>query len=220
MTNNPVPPDRPHVYAFSTKRLVLLACIVALLIALGLALGIRIERYQQSQTAGLSRPPDAPEAVSPPAGSAIKKAGDAAARKSRPPASEASGVEPVKPKPAPKPRAVEPKPRAVEPKPAKTVTPPAQPTKPVAAKAEPAAPRGHYAVQVESSQDKSKASLQVETLIRNRFSAYIEQVDLEGKGRFYRVMVGPFQTKTQAKEARDALARDSRFTDSLVRYIP
>lgn len=213
MTNNPVPPDRPHVYAFSTKRLVLLACIVALLIALGLALGIRIERYQQSQTAGLSRPLDAPEAVSPPAGSAIKKAGDAAARKSQPPASEASGVEPVKPKPAPKPR-------AVEPKPAKTVTPPAQPTKPVAAKAEPAAPRGHYAVQVESSQDKSKASLQVETLIRNRFSAYIEQVDLEGKGRFYRVMVGPFQTKTQAKEARDALARDSRFTDSLVRYIP
>lgn len=213
MTNNPVPPDRPHVYAFSTKRLVLLACIVALLIALGLALGIRIERYQQSQTAGLSRPLDAPEAVSPPAGSAIKKAGDAAARKSRPSASEASGVEPVKSKPAPKPR-------AVEPKPAKTVTPPAQPTKPVAAKAEPAAPRGHYAVQVESSQDKSKASLQVETLIRNRFSAYIEQVDLEGKGRFYRVMVGPFQTKTQAKEARDALARDSRFTDSLVRYIP
>lgn len=213
MTNNPVPPDRPHVYAFSTKRLVLLACIVALLIALGLALGIRIERYQQSQTAGLSRSLDAPEAVSPPAGSAIKKAGDAAARKSQPSASEASGVEPVKPKPAPKPR-------AVEPKPAKTVTPPAQPTKPVAAKAEPAEPRGHYAVQVESSQDKSKASLQVETLIRNRFSAYIEQVDLEGKGRFYRVMVGPFQTKTQAKEARDALARDSRFTDSLVRYIP
>ena len=209
MTNNPVAPDRPHVYAFSTKRLVLLASIVALLIALGLALGIRIERYQQPQTAGLSRTPDAPEAVSPPAGSAIKKAGDAATRKSQPPASEASGAKPVKPKPAPKPR-------AVEPKPAKAVTPPTQPK----TKAKPAAPRGHYAVQVESSQDKGKASLQVETLIRNGFSAYIEQVDLEGKGRFYRVMVGPFQTKTKAKEAQGALARDSRFTNSLIRYIP
>ena len=53
MANDIVPSDRPHVYAFSTKRLVMMASVVLLLIALSLMLGIRIERYQRTTLVGL-----------------------------------------------------------------------------------------------------------------------------------------------------------------------
>ena len=48
MMNKPGQPDKARVYAFGNKRLVLLACMVLLLIALSMMLGIRIERHQQS----------------------------------------------------------------------------------------------------------------------------------------------------------------------------
>ncbi len=215
MTNSPVPPDRPHIYAFSTKRLVLLSSMLMFLIALGLMLGIRIEKSQQTQTAGLSGAP-APKA-------AVARPGSEAEKENREAASPA--VEPTKAKPVPKPAAVKAAPRKVAPRIVKPTPTPVAPTpvKTVAAKpakTEPAPRRGRYAVQVESSQDKSRAALQVETLKKNGFPAFLEQADLGDKGRYYRVMVGPYQTKTQAKEAQSALARDSRFTNSLIRYIP
>lgn len=252
MTNNPVPPERPHVYAFSTKRLVLLASVVLLLVAFSLMLGIRIERYQQS--AGVVPPrtvqiPDPqPAAEGAAVGSATKPHVSATPKatavapakkeaKAQPPPSAAPKIE-AKPTPAPKPVA-QPKPKP-KPKPApkpepKKVEPVKEPEpvkkapepKPAQQTSEPAtstpkkeAPRGHYSIQLESSQDKTKATMQVELLKSKGYAAYLETVDLKDRGRFYRIMVGPFQTKEKAKEIQRSLAKDSRFTDSLIRYVP
>jgi len=226
MTNNPVPPERPHVYAFSTKRLVLLASVVLLLVALSLMLGIRIERYQQS--AGVVPPrtvqiPDPqPAAEGAAVGSATKPHVSATPNatavapakkeaKAQPPPSAAPKIE-AKPAPAPKPVA-QPKPKP-KPKPAQQTSEPATSTP----KKE--APRGHYSIQLESSQDKTKATMQVELLKSKGYAAYLETVDLKDRGRFYRIMVGPFQTKEKAKAIQRSLAKDSRFTDSLIRYVP
>jgi cell division septation protein DedD len=218
MTNSPVPPDRPHIYAFSVKRLVLLASLVVLVIALGLMLGIRIEKYQQTQTAGLRAAP-APKAAVTKAGSETKeKSRDAAPPKVEPTKTKAASKAPAPVKASSKkavPKTAKPAPKPVAPAPVKAVT-----AKPAAPKTEVAPRRARYTVQVESSQDRGKATIQVETLKNNGFSAFLEQADLGDKGRYYRVMVGPYQTKAQAKEAQSALARDSRFTDSLIRYIP
>jgi cell division septation protein DedD len=225
VTNDIVPSDRPHVYAFSTKRLVLMASIVLLLIALSLMLGIRIERYQQTQTVAPATPAvmygsgakqepaalkagvtETPAPAKPDAKSAVStsvKSQPIAPKKAVAP----KLAEQAKPAPKPKKKAAAPKP-APE-KEAKTPAP-----------APKVAPKKHFAVQVQSSQDKAKAALQVDTLKKKGFDAYLEDVQLEGKGTFYRVMVGPFATKAQANEAKTALARDSRFTDSLIRYIP
>jgi cell division septation protein DedD len=239
MTNNPVPLDRPHVYAFSTKRLVLLASMVLTLIALGMMLGIRIERQQQAQVMG-HRPSGgtpAQKMAALPTGSALKKEkstpeiGAAQTREvkqikaatsetkkvAKAVTSTGAESEPAESQPAPKPVTA----------PVKQAQPVAEPTateaaveaeKPVAS--EKTVRRGHYAVQVEASQDKAKADLQVEILKKKGLKAYIDQVDLGEKGRFFRVMVGPFQTKTQAKEARNTLSEDSRFTGSFIKYIP
>ena len=214
MTNDAVPSERPHVYAFSTKRLVLMASIVLLLIALSLMLGIRIERYQHAQAVEPGTRPvtyDAsPKQLTPASAKPDAKAAVSTPAKSPP----APSKQTVKPKPMeqPKPAAETIKKKAA-PKPAPKVearTPAPTP------KVE---PKKHFAVQLQSSQDKVKAALQVDTLKKKGFDAYLEDVQIEGKGTFHRVMVGPFATKAQANEAKTALAQDSRFADSLIRYI-
>ncbi len=201
MTNSPTPPDRPYVYAFGAKRLVLLASLVLSLVAFSLMLGIRIERYQQS--AGEVMRQASPQEISKPVGSSSKTD------------NKAEPAESSSPVALPK---TEVKPKAASAAPAKTKAPaPAKDTSPPPKKA---VQRGHYAVQVESSQDRTKASLQVRLLKDKGFKSYLEEVDLGDKGRYFRVMVGPFQTKAEAGKVRSALAEDSRFTGSYIRYLP
>lgn len=230
MRNKPAPPDRPYVYAFSTGRLVLLACMVLLLIALSLMLGIRIEKYQRSASLSLLEPVGEP-ARQAPVKAPSKSAGSLS--KAEPAGVKPGGVAPQKAEarpeaePAPKPKPEAPKPKTAKPVKAapaeKQAASPAVATRPSKAAASPAEKvvrRGHYAVQVESSQDKAKAERQVELLKKRGFTSYLEEVNIEGKGRFFRVMVGPYESKAEARQARNALAKDSRFAGSYVRYLP
>ena len=198
MANNPVPRDKPRVYAFSPGRLVLLVCMVLTLMALCLMLGIRIERYQQSGDIAV---------VESAAGTPEKAFSKHVEAVSKPEPVAGSGKTASSPKPA-----------------AKAATAPAapktSPKKPVPTRQEKPEPRGHYAVQVEASQDKSRAGLQVDLLKKNGYDAYLEPIDLGARGRFFRVMVGPYGTEAEAKKVRTGLIRDSRFSESYIRYLP
>jgi septal ring-binding cell division protein DamX len=193
-------------------------------------LGIRIERFQKPSNFAISesggptvvKPPsepaeEPPEAATAAAAQPQEATPDAPEKpKAEPPtSSEQPPPAPEKPKatepaPAPKP---EPKAAAPAPKPA-----PEKPAPPPAKKEE--APTFHYAVQVSSSQDKSMAASYTEVLKGKGFASYVEEVDLGDRGRFFRVMVGPFKTEAEAKKARGQLVADSRFVDSYIRYLP
>jgi len=231
MANNPVPRDKPRVYAFSPGRLVLLVCMVLTLMALCLMLGIRIEKYQQSgdiavveSAAGASEKASSKHVK--PASKSEPVAGSGKTASSRKPAAKAATA-PAAPKTQPgkttqasKPKAPEP---AKKPGPKKAVATTAaktSPKKPVPTRQEKPEPRGHYAVQVEASQDKSRAGLQVDLLKKNGYDAYLEPIDLGAKGRFFRVMVGPYGTEAEAEKVRTDLIRDSRFSESYIRYLP
>jgi cell division septation protein DedD len=58
---------------------------------------------------------------------------------------------------------------------------------------------GQYAVQVASFPDLQIAREMEESLKSKTYPAYIETVDLPGKGTWYRVKVGGFTTENEAK---------------------
>ncbi|UCD56027.1 MAG: SPOR domain-containing protein [Candidatus Hydrogenedentota bacterium] len=248
MTNKTSQPGKPYVYAFSSARLVLLACVVLALMALSLMLGIRIERYQRaSEVVAFERLPRAPvQAPSEPAGApsetetpvaepqkatpaqAEKPAAQKVVSPKQPPPAppepeEARAAEPPKPEEA---KAAEPpKPEetkvAEPPKPEPSVsTPKVEPRKQVPPPEKKEVPKGHYAIQVSSSQDKAMAISQAQVLKRKAFPAYIEAINLGAKGRWFRVMIGPFRTKAEAEKVLSRLAEDSSFAGSYVRYLP
>jgi len=212
MTNRSAPPDKPYMYAFSSARLVLLVCMVLALMAFSLMLGIRIERYQRANKVieyerlrrlSAQPPPEEVTTLSETESGFVQPVTSAA----EPP--ERSEPKPTAPKPA------------VSPKPTAPVSEPKiEPKKPAPPPEIKKAAEGHYAVQVASSQDKIMADSQVEILKGNGFEAYIEEIDLKAKGRFFRVMVGPFRTEAKAAEVRGKLIKDSRFSDSYIRYLP
>ena len=228
MPNKIVPPDKPYVYGFNSARLVLLVCIVLALMLLSLMLGIRIERYQRANkviayerlrhmSAQQSRKQDEP----------LPEAEDDPIRsvESAPAPSEGSASKTTTT--TERPESTQPKPATAKPappeKPEATTavsSPKIEPKKPVPPQKEKEVSEGHYAVQVASSQDGSMAGSQVEILKKKGFESYVEEIDLGAKGRFFRVMVGPFQTSTKAKEVRGELIKDSRFSDSYIRYLP
>ena len=238
MTNKTHPPDKPYVYAFSSAQLVLLVCMVLALMLLSLMLGIRIERYQRTnkiiayerlrQTSKPSpeQAPTLPEAgsglVQPVKSAPAPLKGSEAKTTASPKQPEPTPPTPATAKPVPPPKPVPVKP-SPQPKPeakAALSTPKVEPKKPTPPPEEEPVSKGHYAVQVASSQDKSMAGTQAEILKKKGFESYVEEIDLESKGRFFRVMVGPFQTKTKALEVRGELIKDSRFSDSYIRYLP
>ena len=135
---------------------------------------------------------------------------------------------PSDPEPAETSKAVTPK--TAEPQPAKPVATKPPPPKPRIVKAAPKAQaiapapqktdKKHYAIQVESSSNKGRATLQIDVLKKKGFAAFIEEVNIEGKGTYYRVMIGPFLTKAQASDERNSLMKDPKYANSLIRYIP
>jgi len=219
MTRNPVPPDKPFVYAFNTPRLVLLVCIVLVLITFSLMLGIRIERYQQTTSlAGYETirdlsPEIVPESMTEPAG--VKR--DTAKSTTLKPA-PLQPTDSAKKEPADQPASAK---AILQKTPSKTETKaaaPAEPQKPPAKKK--TSTGRHYAVQVSSSQNKAKSVALVNTLKKKGFAAYLEEIDLGAKGLFYRIMVGPFETEKEAKKVQNQLAADSKFSGAYIRYLP
>jgi cell division septation protein DedD len=240
MNNKSAPPAKPYVYAFTSGQLVILLCLVLVLMVLSLMLGIRIEGYQRTgrdvphetarqlpapqalpaQSADLQETPaTAEEAPVEEPAAAEKSAAETAV--STPPA-PAKTEQPVQtPKPEPKPAVTAPKP---EPKPAVT-SPKPEPAKTQPAEAKPVtvtkeAPNKRYVVQVSSSQDKSMAASQTDILKQKGFAAFVEEADLGAKGRFYRVMIGPFPTEAEAQRIRSQVVKDPMFAASYVRQLP
>lgn len=230
MTKNPVPPEKPFVYAFGTPRLVLLACIILALITFSLMLGIRIERYQQtSSVAGYETIRElAPKTTRKPMKEIVDiRQEDVEPTTSKPAplqstdsATEEPGVQPASAK-AP-----------LEKESSQSETKPAEPAKVSASQAEQATPSEkpqvkkktsatrHYAVQVLSSQDKTKSLAIVDLLNKKGLTAYLEEIDLGAKGLFYRIMVGPFETEKEAKKVQSQLAADSKYPGAYIRYLP
>jgi len=216
--------------------------MVLILMALSLMLGIRIERYQSGvgfqhfeqavQAPLITSPESITDAVKT---VQTEEVAPAAALHSKP-APEPPAVaakEEVKPEAPPQisPQVVS----AVVPvkaedvkaeegkaEPAKVVekkdlpAPPAPEQKQAAATVE----KGHFAIQVTSSQDKNMATAQMSTLKDKGFPSFIEEIDIENKGRFYRVLVGPYQTEAEATEVLSRLKKDSRFAGGYVRFLP
>ena len=127
-----------------------------------------------------------------------------------------------KPKPAPPKKLVEPlqqpkkEKKAVVKEAPKVI--PKEPPPPAPKKVE--ATGLNYAIQIASSQDKALAESQRNILNKKGFASYIEVIDLAAKGRFYRVMVGPFQTKAEATNVQKQLTKDPTFADCYVRQLP
>ncbi len=114
--------------------------------------------------------------------------------------------------------------------PAKSETKPSPAAKPAAApptkKPEPIASskkevsKTRFAVQISASQDKETSNSQAEQLKKKGFTTYIEEINVPGKGRFYRVLVGPFPTEAEAGKIRSQIAKDSSFAGCYVRSVP
>lgn len=238
MSDKGVPPGKQYVYAFSSGKLVLLVSVVLILMALSLMLGIRLERFQSGADLNdfgtakepASSPVPAPEAKAPTVIQPEKPVAEPSEKIETPAAALTSETSKEKAAAPPEvPAASAAQAETAEKKEEKTAPAPKEETKVVAVptvvknkKAQPPPPpeKGHYAVQVSSSQEKAMAANQVDGLKRNGFSAFIEETVIEKKGRFYRVLVGPYATEAEAVSAQNKLKKDSTFAGSFVRYLP
>jgi len=70
------------------------------------------------------------------------------------------------------------------------------------------APRGKLTIQVASLKDYTAAKKMVANLKLKNFSAYRVVADIPGKGRYYRVRVGYFQNKKDAKSTLQRLKKE------------
>jgi DedD protein len=66
---------------------------------------------------------------------------------------------------------------------------------------------GRFVVQVGSYQDERIARIQAEKMENYGYRAWVESADIPGKGRFYRVRVGGFETLTDAEKTAESLSK-------------
>ncbi|HEX9052171.1 MAG TPA: SPOR domain-containing protein [Anaeromyxobacter sp.] len=121
---------------------------------------------------------------------------------------DAPAAPPPAPPPAPAPAASPPPVAAPPPAEPPVAAPaPAPAAKPVEAAPRAAPPDRPWTIQLAAAQDRAEAERTAE-----RFAALhprIEQADVPGKGRFYRVRVGAFETKPDAERYLRDVARET-----------
>jgi cell division septation protein DedD len=66
-------------------------------------------------------------------------------------------------------------------------------------------PEGKYTVQVGSFQSEKEAKKLVEALKSRGYPVFIKQIEISGKGTWYRVRIGTFKTRQEAKIYGDTL---------------
>jgi cell division septation protein DedD len=243
MSDKELPSGKQYVYAFSSRKLVLLVSMVLILMALSMMLGIRLERFQR--TMGLDATEVAQKEVPlAPAPSAETEAQTVPAEALEnadvapadvPQAAEKSVDAPPQAQPAPAPAAQVAQPakqksaqEAVAQKPVaaplpvshKEIVQPVPPPSSQKAAQAPPAGKGYFAIQISSSQDKALATHQMEELKAKGFHAYVQEIAIEGKGKFYRLLIGPFKTEAEATVTLNKLKKDSSYAGSYVRYLP
>lgn len=79
------------------------------------------------------------------------------------------------------------------------------------------AAKGHYEIQVAALQDKKKAEGLAQKLRALGFAPRVVEKDLPGKGRWYRLIVGGFETREKAKAAADRLDSKIHGVKSVIR---
>ncbi|MBU4074350.1 MAG: SPOR domain-containing protein [Proteobacteria bacterium] len=84
----------------------------------------------------------------------------------------------------------------------KSVTPPAEPQP----EEEAAQGKGRYEIQAGAYRERKKAEQLVQKISSPGFSARVVTKELPGKGRWFRVIVGGFESRAKAHEAADKLA--------------
>jgi cell division septation protein DedD len=242
MNDKGLPSGKQYVYAFSSGKLVLLLAMVLILMALSFMLGIRIERFQKAAAlaetevmppATITLKPSLPsveeESQNKKAAETPASAEEAQEKGAETPAAEAreeqreideeaASSEEVSAPPAEQPKE---KPKAVvETKEAASPPLPKPAPKKKAVQPAPAVTSGHFGVQVSSSQDPKMAALQVAELKKKGFPSFTEETVIEKKGKFYRVLVGPYPNEAEAATALSKLKKDANFVDSYIRSLP
>ena len=84
----------------------------------------------------------------------------------------------------------------------KSVTPPVEPQPEEAA----AQGKGRYEIQAGAYRERKKAEQLVQKISSPEFSARVVEKELPGKGRWFRVIVGGFESRAKANESADNLA--------------
>ncbi|HVO21850.1 MAG TPA: SPOR domain-containing protein [Anaeromyxobacter sp.] len=195
--------------------------VVGALVALGavFALGLSVGQHLGSRRAEAVRPADlsALDAVPAPAQPTPGKDITFAAElpKAKPPAvAPPSAVRPVAPAPAESPAAPAPAPAAdAAPPPSPAAVPAPAPAAAALAKAAAAAPaagpgaKGAFSVQLGASQRREEAEALAHKV--QKLSPRIEEADIPGKGRFFRVRVGRFDSRGEAEKYRGDVARET-----------
>ena len=115
-------------------------------------------------------------------------------------------VKPV-PKPPPKPAAAEKKAPAAKPVPAAAQKPAPKPA-PAPAPAVAAAKKGRYAIQVSAVKDVNSAAKLVDRLRKKGYRAYQIRSEVPGKGVWYRVRVGAYESRDAAGATLKKLRAD------------
>jgi cell division septation protein DedD len=242
MNDKGLPSGKQYVYAFSSGKLVLLLAMVFILMALSFMLGIRIERFQNAAAlaetevmppATITLKPPLPAVEEESQGKKVAEtpaSADVAEEKElQAPAPEAieeqseADKTPVSTKDVSAPPVEQPKekPKAVvEVKESASPPPPKPAPEKKVAQPAPAVVSGHFGVQVSSSQDPKMAALQVAELKKKGFPSFTEETVIEKKGKFYRVLVGPYPNEAEAETALSKLKKDANFVDSYVRSLP
>lgn len=97
---------------------------------------------------------------------------------------------------------------------------------PLVAAALPAAPAsergavgrdGTYTLQVISYRTTEEAELFADALRSRGHDAFVQEADVEERGRFYRVRIGPFETQAEAERARRRVESEEQMSTFVVR---
>jgi DedD protein len=129
---------------------------------------------------------------------------------SPPPTAAKPGPEPV-PRPPPEPAAA----TAAEPTPTSVARPGASPAaKPAATPAPAAEARGGWAVQLGASQRREDAEILARRV--QALGPRIEEADIPGKGHFFRVRVGRFESRAEAEKYKSDVIRETGITGAVI----
>ncbi len=78
---------------------------------------------------------------------------------------------------------------------------------------------GGFTVQVGAMPARAEADALVAKLRSQGLAPYVVEADIPGKGTFYRVRLGKFRTRDEAKRYLDDVQRETRLTDGFVAQV-
>lgn len=76
---------------------------------------------------------------------------------------------------------------------------------------------GEYTLQVISYRTADEAELFADTLRSRGHDAFVQEADVENRGRFYRVRIGPFESQAAAERARRRVEAEEQMATFVVR---